>query len=1013
VCLGICSCGACRKSKQTTPYQPKGTYLGASTKHVADPRSVETLVDFSRGNLSWFKRDQKRKAPEENGDIVDAAQQDPIDPNLEQASGFTAVNASPRNEGRSLPTASTNVDDSNTIGSVQAELRDHDAEVTSWDPSPALQPQATDPARARSVEESDGGRRLETDFFFRGTGVNGAFSANANLANLSNTSSNFSSRSYVGPTCGDSGLQHPGALSGTGGSAGALGNVGVETPYSGGFSSLLQPFPSLEDNPLAFIAAAGLMQLPGGGASPATSPEWPQRGLPLSTTAAPHELHTPAPVERQPSSLLPPPPPPPPAPPAAPPSAPPRMQSPAYSPEATPPPRPIPRRPKVKPQEEFINYTPNSIGVEAQLGSDWVRKAKIAAQLAKNLKKKKSLIVTLRVPVNRFRVIMENVWEKQKLVSDLVYLGPGHGWSSVHQAQSVSHFEDPFQDSPPAKLGRGRPRKSEMIDLPSDDSDLDIADDFATPSAEDKAKSAARRNEAYLRRKKEEEEAKAAFLAAQEERDRNNLKVPVRNRVKHKEVFDVLRQRAAFAAAEPPPPETEQERIAREAEELIARENREEQERIARENREEQERIAREAREEELRVARAAALARRAAQDEERRRLRAAAKAEREALRRQEKERRRKEADRQAKLAAAGLLAFSDVEEYISSSTGSDDSSSESEGEEQQQGQREQQQQYFRFVEEEQPEQPNFGFVEGDQREQHFFAEDTPVEDTSLIPAGRNFAVVVTTPPDSYFWREDYECFPEIVVSPSPPAPPVKRGRGRPRKNPLPLAGAPIQPAPPAQGPDPLPVTSTPPQPVKRGPGRPKKTPLSLASPPGPPGPPGPPAPPAKRGRGRPPKNPLPVTSTPQPVKRGPGRPRKIPLPPSDGVPSTRHKSAECTDQAYKPNNPLRTAISPEAGRERRKSAVAATAKFSFQDEEEELRQVRVKQRKLKRVEVKPGKWAEVEITESEDDDDELPEFEPMVQEDTMMQEVEEEEDVRLDGGDEYEMRWKRHGSGW
>jgi hypothetical protein len=51
---------------------------------------------------AWCKRDHKRKVPEENGDIVDAAPQDLVDPNLEQASGFTAVNAnSPGNEGRS------------------------------------------------------------------------------------------------------------------------------------------------------------------------------------------------------------------------------------------------------------------------------------------------------------------------------------------------------------------------------------------------------------------------------------------------------------------------------------------------------------------------------------------------------------------------------------------------------------------------------------------------------------------------------------------------------------------------------------------------------------------------------------------------------------------------------------------------------------------------------------------------------------------------------------------------
>lgn len=31
--------------------------LGASTKHVADPRSVQSLVDFSRGNLTWIQSD--------------------------------------------------------------------------------------------------------------------------------------------------------------------------------------------------------------------------------------------------------------------------------------------------------------------------------------------------------------------------------------------------------------------------------------------------------------------------------------------------------------------------------------------------------------------------------------------------------------------------------------------------------------------------------------------------------------------------------------------------------------------------------------------------------------------------------------------------------------------------------------------------------------------------------------------------------------------------------------------
>ncbi|KAI5778274.1 hypothetical protein EDC01DRAFT_369097 [Geopyxis carbonaria] len=55
VCELKCSCGACRKRPDMNPYMPKGTFLGAPTKHVADPRSTESLVDFARGNLNWIK----------------------------------------------------------------------------------------------------------------------------------------------------------------------------------------------------------------------------------------------------------------------------------------------------------------------------------------------------------------------------------------------------------------------------------------------------------------------------------------------------------------------------------------------------------------------------------------------------------------------------------------------------------------------------------------------------------------------------------------------------------------------------------------------------------------------------------------------------------------------------------------------------------------------------------------------------------------------------------------------
>lgn len=56
-CLGICSCAACRRIPAQKPYVPKGTLLGHDTIKVADHRSVESLVDFSKTNLSWLRED--------------------------------------------------------------------------------------------------------------------------------------------------------------------------------------------------------------------------------------------------------------------------------------------------------------------------------------------------------------------------------------------------------------------------------------------------------------------------------------------------------------------------------------------------------------------------------------------------------------------------------------------------------------------------------------------------------------------------------------------------------------------------------------------------------------------------------------------------------------------------------------------------------------------------------------------------------------------------------------------
>lgn len=54
-CLGICSCGACRRSGNTNAYTPRSTHLGHDTRPIADDRSVEALVDFRVHNLSWLK----------------------------------------------------------------------------------------------------------------------------------------------------------------------------------------------------------------------------------------------------------------------------------------------------------------------------------------------------------------------------------------------------------------------------------------------------------------------------------------------------------------------------------------------------------------------------------------------------------------------------------------------------------------------------------------------------------------------------------------------------------------------------------------------------------------------------------------------------------------------------------------------------------------------------------------------------------------------------------------------
>jgi hypothetical protein len=55
-CRNICSCRNCRDRSGFKPYTPSGTMLGHNTKAIADPRSVESLVDFGYSNISWIQK---------------------------------------------------------------------------------------------------------------------------------------------------------------------------------------------------------------------------------------------------------------------------------------------------------------------------------------------------------------------------------------------------------------------------------------------------------------------------------------------------------------------------------------------------------------------------------------------------------------------------------------------------------------------------------------------------------------------------------------------------------------------------------------------------------------------------------------------------------------------------------------------------------------------------------------------------------------------------------------------
>ncbi|KAF2642371.1 hypothetical protein P280DRAFT_547862 [Massarina eburnea CBS 473.64] len=79
-CTRVCNTGACRRDPRQHPYEPKGTLLGHDTKKVADPRSVECLVDFSISNLNWMREEdhamQQRREEAERAKLADPSLDD-------------------------------------------------------------------------------------------------------------------------------------------------------------------------------------------------------------------------------------------------------------------------------------------------------------------------------------------------------------------------------------------------------------------------------------------------------------------------------------------------------------------------------------------------------------------------------------------------------------------------------------------------------------------------------------------------------------------------------------------------------------------------------------------------------------------------------------------------------------------------------------------------------------------------------------------------------------------------
>jgi hypothetical protein len=126
-CLKICSCGKCRRDPTQQAYRPKGTLLGHDTRCVADPRSVESLVDFSRTNLTWL-RDEGDNDPQTSlrmQRLMEKAQTEKArEESLEEDVPVEGV------AGQKDPQNSPDVDTTNDMA-IDPQLRDHESNTIS------------------------------------------------------------------------------------------------------------------------------------------------------------------------------------------------------------------------------------------------------------------------------------------------------------------------------------------------------------------------------------------------------------------------------------------------------------------------------------------------------------------------------------------------------------------------------------------------------------------------------------------------------------------------------------------------------------------------------------------------------------------------------------------------------------------------------------------------------------------------------------------------------------------